>query len=75
MSEEIMRVLGRIEGQLGGLTSNVEAQGKKLDGIDTRLRSVEQRSARSGAITGGAAAVGVTLIVEGIKHKLGVGGS
>lgn len=46
---------------------------KKVDGMDGRLRVVEQRSAVVGAVSGGAMAIGVALIVESIKSWIGKG--
>jgi hypothetical protein len=46
----------------------------RFDGIDSRLRNVEQKAAVMGAVSGGAMAIGTALIIEGIKHWLGRGG-
>ncbi|HSV80101.1 MAG TPA: hypothetical protein VLK85_12995 [Ramlibacter sp.] len=44
---------------------------ERFDGIDQRLRTVEQKAAVIGAASGGAMALGTALIVEGIKNWLG----
>lgn len=40
---------------------------ERLDGIDGRLRQVEQKAAVAGAVSGGAMAVGTALVIEGLK--------
>ena len=72
MSQEILRAIGRIEGRLDGIDGKLDDQGQTLHGIDARLRSVEGRTVRNGSIAGGAAAVGVALIVETIKKGTGL---
>jgi hypothetical protein len=47
---------------------------ERFDTIDTRLRNVEQKAAVIGAASGGAMALGMAFIVEGIKHWLGTSG-
>lgn len=46
----------------------------RMDKMDDRLRTVEQRSAAVGAVSGGAMAVGVALLVEGLKQWVKRGG-
>ncbi len=46
----------------------------RLERQDDRLRTLEQRSAVAGAVSGGAMSVGVVLIVEGLKQWLKRGG-
>lgn len=64
---EINRALGRIEGKIDAL----EDLPKRIDKIDERLRNVEVKAAKNGAIagvvTGGIVAVGIELI----KAKIG----
>ena len=48
----------------------LDAMDTKLSGMDTRLRAVETRSAVFGAVSGGTVAVGMALIVEGLKGWL-----
>jgi hypothetical protein len=66
--DDVMRALGRIEGRLEGIQANQVAQGAQMDGISDRLRNVEQRAAGKGGLAGTVSAVGVTLIVEGLKN-------
>ena len=47
---------------------------QRIDGLDGRLRQVEQKAAVIGAASGGAMALGTALIIEGLKHWLGRGG-
>lgn len=75
MSNEIMRALGRIEGQLKGVHSRLDTNETKLDSIDGRLRAAEVKSARNGAVFGSAAGVGIALIVESIKSHFHSGGA
>lgn len=75
-------LLGQIHGLVQSLKDGqdltnrrIEAMEKRVDerfdGIDTRLRTVEQKAAVIGAASGGAMALGTALIVEGIKAWLG----
>lgn len=66
-NERIAETNERID-QLGA------ALGERMDGLDNRLRVVEQKAAVIGAASGGAMALGTALIIEGIKHWLGRGG-
>ncbi|HEC20660.1 MAG TPA: hypothetical protein ENI97_15195 [Gammaproteobacteria bacterium] len=75
MTSELMRALGRIEGQLKGVHSRLDANDSKLDSIDGRLRMTEIRSARNGAVFGSAAGVGIALIVESIKSHFKANGA
>jgi hypothetical protein len=74
-------LLGEIKGIVQGLKEGQDLQNKRfdkidgrLDGMDRRLRSVEQKAAVIGAASGGAVAVGMAMIAEGLKHWLGRGG-
>lgn len=69
-SEELI-LLGRIDGKLDGVQDHLHRQDKRLDGIDERLRVVEQKAAITGAVSGGAMSIGMALIIEGLKHWLG----
>lgn len=78
-------LLGQIHGMVQALrdgqeatNARIEEQGRafnaRLEGIDGRLRTVEQRAAVAGAVSGGAMAVGTALIIEGIKAWFRGGG-
>ena len=60
------QMLGRIEGKLDGVLEAQKAHGAKMDSMDGRLRSVENRS----AIAGAAAALMVTLGLDLVRWKL-----
>lgn len=60
------RILGRIEGKLDAMAETQQAHGAKMDTLDGRLRSVENRS----AIVGAAAAVLMTLGIDFAHWKL-----
>ncbi|XHS78510.1 hypothetical protein ACFJGW_00635 [Burkholderiaceae bacterium UC74_6] len=77
MKDELARMGGKLEGVLTGQ----EMQGKAIEGLktsvaglDTRLRKVEVNAAKQGAIAGGAVAVGMALLVEGMKALMHRGG-
>lgn len=72
MSDEHMLLLGEIKGKLDLVIGNQEAQGTKLDGLDSRLRTVETRAATFGALSGGLVSVGVALMIEKGKKTLGM---
>lgn len=74
-------LLGQIHGLVQALKDGQDLQGRRLadfekkvdvkfEGIDARLRNVEQRAAVVGAVSGGAMAIGTALIVEGVKQWL-----
>ena len=69
-----MYLLGQIHSMVQSLKDGQELTNQRLDKMDDRLRSVEQRSAAVGAVSGGAMAIGVALIVEGMKQWLKRGG-
>lgn len=67
-------LLGQIHSMVESLKHGQDLTNQRLDKMDDRLRSVEQRSAAVGAVSGGAMAIGVALIVEGMKQWLKRGG-
>jgi hypothetical protein len=74
-------LLGKIHGLVESLKEGQDEQNSRLDridgridGIDGRLRSVEQKAAISGALSGGAMGVGVALIVEALRQWIKRGG-
>lgn len=74
-NDDVMRALGRIEGQLEGMQHAQERQGQEIQTISGRLRTVEQRAASRGGAAGLMGAIGVTLIVEGMRSWVSGGGS
>jgi hypothetical protein len=66
-------LLGQIHGLVQNLKDGQDLTNQRLDKMDDRLRTVEQRSAAVGAVSGGAMAIGVALIVEGLKQWVGRG--
>lgn len=72
-SKELI-LLGRIDGKLDGVQSHLHRQDKRLDTIDERLRTVEQKAAVTGAISGGAISIGIALVIEGGKQWLAMQG-
>jgi len=62
---DVYRALGRIEGKLERIEGDIHGfnmdTSAKLDGIDARLRHVEQKSAVAGAVTGAVVSVAVTI--------------
>lgn len=67
MSEQIARELGEISATLRSIKETQGKHSASLAGLDTRMRSVETRSALSGAVTGGVMAVAVALIKDTFK--------
>lgn len=72
MSEEIMRAIGKLEGKLDAVYETSKSNSTKLDTMDGRLRSVENKSAVYGSIGGTVAGVGVSLLVASLKDKIGM---
>lgn len=80
MNEQQTQLLGEIHGMVKAMKETQERQADalekvhgRIDKIDDRLRVVEQRSAAVGAVSGGAMAIGVALIIEGLKQWVGKG--
>lgn len=82
-TDEHILLLGEIKGQLGQVIENQKTNDEKLtrrfdaiderfDGFDTRLRTVEQKAAVTGAFAGGVASVAVALAIEKIKTMTGM---
>lgn len=82
-NDEHTLLLGEIKGQLGQVISNQRANDEKLtkrfdaiderfDGFDTRLRTVEQKAAVSGALAGSIASVAIALCIEKLKTITGM---
>lgn len=81
--DEHILLLGEIKGQLGQvianqktndekITSRFDAIDKKFNGFDTRLRTVEQKAAVTGALAGGMVSVAVAIAIEKLKVLIGV---
>ncbi|MCV6583977.1 MAG: hypothetical protein OIF47_00430 [Marinibacterium sp.] len=60
----VERELGEITAHLKNLNAKMDAQGEKIDRMDTRLRAVETKSAISGAVAGGVVGVGLALVKD-----------
>lgn len=80
MKDQHLMLLGEIKGIVQGLkdgqdatNAQLKALGDRVDQVDERLRTVEQRSAVMGAVSGGAMAIGIQLIVESLKTWAGKG--
>lgn len=75
MEREELLLLGKIDGKIDGISKHLSQQDTRLDGIEARLRTVEQKAAVTGAISGGAISIGIALIIEGAKQWMHGGGS
>lgn len=67
---DVGRALGRIEGKLDMIMEGNKATNERLDSMDERLRKVENKAAVGGALAGGIASVGTSLIVEYLRRVL-----
>ncbi|WP_152680318.1 hypothetical protein [Chromobacterium subtsugae] len=65
---ELTRALGRIEGKLDMIAASQVGQSERLDGLDARLRQVEQQAARVGAISGCVVAALTAIAAEMLKR-------
>lgn len=72
-NDEHTLLLGEIKGKLDALDARAGDQADVLRGIETRLGKLEVKSATHGALFGALSAIGVTMIVEKIKHMTGMG--
>lgn len=72
------QLLGEIKGIVSQMQLTQQQHTAKLDGMDGRLRTQETTAAKHGAFAGTAMAIGVALIIEGVKTtfriKTGGGG-
>ncbi|HRL97839.1 MAG TPA: hypothetical protein PLE22_00155 [Acidovorax sp.] len=75
MEKEELMLLGKMDGKLDGITAHLTRQDKRMDAIDNRLRTVEQKAAVAGAISGSAVSIGIALAIEGVKQWIGRGGT
>lgn len=71
-NDEHTLLLGEIKGKLDALHSQVGGQSDTLSAIDERLRGLEVKAARHGALYGTLSAVGVSLIIEKLKQHIGM---
>lgn len=60
-------LLGQIHGIVQALRDGQEVMRERLETMDHRLRAVEQHAAFTGAVSGGAISVGVTLLIESVR--------
>ncbi len=74
MENKELIMLGEISGKLDGVTEHLKRQDTRMETIDGRLRTVEQRAAVAGAISGGAMSVGLALVIEGLKQWVAIKG-
>lgn len=70
MEKQELLLLGEISGKLDGVIDQQRVQGAQIGSIDERLRTVEQKAAVTGAISGGAMSIGIALVIEGMKQWL-----
>lgn len=75
MNDQHLLLLGEIKGKVDGLASADETQADLLRSIDSRLRTVEQKAAVNGAVSGGVVSVGMALIIEVARQWVGRGGA
>ena len=68
MSADLIRAIGKLEGKMDLVIDAQDMQGKKLDGIDGRLQTVEKKAAVNGAVAGGVLSVGVLILREVISN-------
>lgn len=75
--DQQLLLLGQIHGIVQGLKDGQKVTNERLDSMDGRLRTVEQKAAVAGAVSGGAISIGIALIIEGARAWLrrdGAGG-
>ena len=70
MDDQNLMALGRIEGKIDMLVANQRKQDSKLEAMDARLRTVEQKAAISGALSGGITTVGMMIAAEIVKRVM-----
>lgn len=75
MNDQHLMLLGEIKGKVDGLANADEQHSEILRSIDSRLRTVEQKAAVNGAVSGGVVSVGMALIIEAARQWMGRGGA
>jgi phage-related tail protein len=82
-NNEHLLILGEIKGQLSQVIENQKTNDEKIsrrfdaiderfDGFDSRLRTVEQKSAVTGAFAGGIVSIAIALAIEKLKTMVGM---
>ena len=74
MDADTAMTLGKIKGTIDGIAKRQEEHTHLLTGIDERLRKVETKAAVNGTIGGGVMGLGMAVIIELIKARLGTSG-
>jgi hypothetical protein len=74
LRDQQLLMLGEIKGIVQALKSGQDSLHSRLEAMDGRLRSVEQRAAVTGAVSGGVMGVGVALIIESVRSFLRISG-
>jgi len=76
MNADESRLLGEIKGKLDlvidGQAEQKQSFEMKLDGLDERLRKVENKAALNGAISGGIISIGMAIAIEKLKAVTGM---
>lgn len=72
MSDDIGERLARIEGRLDGFCERIEVVHDNTDYLRNRVDVLDRESAKSGAVAGGVAAVGLALMIEMVRRKVGI---
>jgi len=76
MNADESRLLGEIKGKLDlvidGQAEQKQSFETKLDGLDERLRKVENKAALNGAISGGIISIGMAIAIEKLKTVTGM---
>lgn len=70
-TQNINRILGRIEGKLEGVDCGIKELKKNINTIEKRLQDVEQRSIKNGTIAGALMGVSTGILANIIKTKIG----
>lgn len=68
--DQQLLLLGQIHGIVQALRDGQQQTNDRLDAMDDRLRTVEQRAAVTGAVSGGMISVGIAMAVEGLRAWL-----
>lgn len=74
-NDDVMRVLGQLEGKIETVLSNQYDHGKRLGKLDTRMAKVETKAAVNGAVSGGITGVGIAITIAGLKNWFHGGGA
>lgn len=72
MEQDLQRTLGRLEGKVDAIQSDVTHVKGRVESLDGRLRTVERKAAVNSSVVASVVATGTTLLIYKVRSLLGV---